>query len=223
MNYLKMVRNLGVAGAVVLGAAACDSGEALSADHHEAHARMNGEQGADEQGGMMARHGQEADSALAVLRTHVAEMRRVGADGWHDRMGEHVPHVSGMLAMMDRHMREMGMHGGGHGGHGGHNAGHGEHGGHMMGEEHHDQMMASMKTLRAEVERLQTGSASEVRAQMPAHLDRIEGMFPMMQMCSNHAMGQGHDEAGGHDHAGHDHAGHDHAGHDHAGHDHAGH
>jgi hypothetical protein len=199
MNVRKLVRNVGVVGAVALGFAACDSGEAMSADHHEAHAGTGAAGAAVDHGGMMARHGQEADSAMVVLQSHVAAMRQAGPDGWHARMGEHVPQVSGMLAMMDRHMREMGMHGAGghgHGGHGDHHAGHGEHGGHMMGEEHHGQMMESMKALRAEVEQLQTASAAEVRARMPAHLDRIEGMFPMMQMCSSHAKGQGE----GHDH-----------------------
>jgi hypothetical protein len=126
----------------------------------------------------MQRHAHEADSAVAAMRGHVQQMRQLSAEQQHARVGEHVSHVSRMLSLMDRHMREM------------------DHGmgmddaqmGEMMGmtADEHRQMMEQMRTLRSEAERLQTASQAEIRQQMPGHLDRIESMLRMMEQSADH-------------------------------------
>jgi hypothetical protein len=127
---------------------------------------------------MMQRHVQEADSMATAMRTHIQQMRQLSAEEQHVRIGEHVGHVSRMLSMMDRHMREMG-HGTGMD-----DAPMGE----MMGmsPEEHRRMMEQMRTLRSETERLQTASQAEVRRQMPEHLDRLEDTVRMMEQSAAH-------------------------------------
>jgi hypothetical protein len=127
---------------------------------------------------MMQRHVQEADSMATAMRTHIQQMRQLSAEEQHARLGEHVGHVSRMLSMMDRHMREMG-----------HGTGMDDaHMGEMMGmsAEEHRQMMEQMRRLRSETERLQTASEAELRRQMPEHLDRLEAMVGMMEQSAAH-------------------------------------
>lgn len=138
---------------------------------------MEGMQGMD-----MARHAREADSAATALRQHVADMRDRSADEWYEQMGEHVRQVSGMLRLMDRHMREMDM------GMGMDDAQMGE----MMGmsAEEHRQMMDGLGALRTDLERLQTAPPEEVREIMPGHLDRLEEMIRVMEGAADHMRGR---------------------------------
>jgi hypothetical protein len=113
-----------------------------------------------------------------ALRAHVTDMRQLPQEQWHARMDTHAPLVARMLGMMDRHMREMDM---------------GmdmdaAHMGDMMGmsAEDHEAMMSDMAALRTEVAQLQTAGPDEVRAQMPAHLDRLERMIEMMESSADH-------------------------------------
>lgn len=127
---------------------------------------------------MMRRHAQEADSMISVMRQHLSSMRQLPAEEWHDHMGEHVGHASGMLTLMSRQMGEMDM-------------GMGmsdEHMGQMMGmsAEEHRQMMDEMQALRRELEQLQTASRDQVRERMPAHLDRLERMIETMEESAEH-------------------------------------
>jgi hypothetical protein len=169
---------LGAAVLVGLGVSACsqmsEPGHTTDELHHASAA------GASQHGhnaAAMQRHAAEAKQMEERLRTHLQQMRRLSAEQQHARMGEHVSAVGQMLSMMDRHMREMGM-----------GAGH-THMGQMMGMSaaQHDQMMKEMQALRAEVEQMQTLPAAEVGRQMPAHLDRLERMLPMLQQCAGHA------------------------------------
>jgi hypothetical protein len=191
---------LGITVLAALGLGACgQQGETHHMMEGEQHAAPAGEGHAHgpahaHDSNMMERHGAEATQMGQRVREHLKQVRKFSADEQYARIGEHASLVGQMLSMMDRHMREMGMHGG-QDGHDGHMMGHGHggHGGHgheghmMMGAEDHDRMMAEMRTLRAEVETLQTAAAGEVARVMPAHLDRLEGMLPMLEQCASHA------------------------------------
>jgi len=184
------VRNLRTVGmfSLIVFAAACGTSEPAPAGgamddatmtagdtahgHDMAGMSMHGDRGS------MQRHAQEADSMVAVMRTHVEQMRASSAEQQHERVGEHVAQVSRMLGLMDRHMREMD-----------HGSGMDDaHMGEMMGmsaDDHH-RMMEEMRTIRAEAEQLQVASRDEVRRTMPAHLDRIERMLVMMESSAAH-------------------------------------
>lgn len=121
---------------------------------------------------MMTRHADEADTLAARMREHLAAMRALTAEQQHERMGEHVRELSGMLGLMDRHMREMSM---------------GmtmsdEQMGAMMGmsADEHRQMMEEMGALRADLEGLQRAPVGDVRQRMSAHLERCERMVEML-------------------------------------------
>lgn len=146
---------------------------------------MSGMEGHD-MGGMdmsmdsatMQRHAAEMDSMTAALRAHVTEMRQLPQEQWHARMDAHAPLVARMLGMMERHMREMDMGMNMDAGHMGEMMG-------MTGEEH-EAMMRDMTALRTEIAQLQTAAPDEVRAQMPAHLERLERMIEMMESSAEH-------------------------------------
>jgi outer membrane murein-binding lipoprotein Lpp len=168
---------VGAAVLVGLGLSACsqmsEPEHGMDESHHASSA------GASQHGhdaATMQRHAAEAKQMEERMRTHLQQMRGLSTQQQHARMGEHASAVGQMLSMMDRHMREMGM-GTGH-----------THMGQMMGmsRAQHDQMMKEMQALRAELERLQTLPAAEVGRQMPAHLDRLERMLPMLQQCAGH-------------------------------------
>jgi hypothetical protein len=161
-----------------LGLSAChqsmEPGHGMHESHHRAQA---GTVHAGHDAAMMQRHGAEAKQMAERMLAHLQQMKTLSAEQQHARMGEHASAVVQMLSMMDRHMREMGM-GTGH-----------THMGHMMGmsSAQHDQMMKEMQVLRVEIEQMQTLPAAEVGRQMPAHLDRLERMLPMLQQCAGHA------------------------------------
>lgn len=127
---------------------------------------------------VMQQHAQEADSATAVMRSHIQQVRQLSAEEQHARIGEHVSQVSRMLSLMDRHMREMNHDMEMHDAHIGEMVG-------MSGGEHH-QMMEEMHLLRAEAEQLQIASQAEVGQLMPAHLDRLDGMVRMVEQSAGH-------------------------------------
>jgi hypothetical protein len=161
-----------------LGLAACHQSMEPSHEMDESH--YTTQAGASHSGhnaAMMQRHAAEAKQMEERVRTHLQQMRGLSAEQQHARMGEHVSTVVQMLSMMDRHMREMGM-----------GANH-AHMGHMMGmsSEQHTRMMADMRALRSEVEQLQTLPVAELARRMPAHLERMERMLPMLQQCAGHA------------------------------------
>ncbi|CAN5730950.1 hypothetical protein BH23GEM9_BH23GEM9_20380 [soil metagenome] len=139
---------------------------------------------AGEHGGMamdsaaMQQHAQEADSVVRAMRQHADRLRQLPPAEWPARMNDHVARVAGMLAMMDRHIREMNV---------GMGSGH-EHMSEMMGmtAEDHTAMMAEMGALRADAETLQTATAAQVTQLMPAHLDRLERMLSMMERGAAH-------------------------------------
>jgi hypothetical protein len=129
---------------------------------------------------LMRKHAAEMDSVMASVRTHTAAMKSAPAE-WPTRMSEHVQRVGGLLAMMQRHMSEMGMHAsnGSHG-HAGHSGGHSM----MGGGADHSAMMTAAAQLRAELETLQTASSAELGASMPAHLQRVDEFLALM--TANH-------------------------------------
>jgi hypothetical protein len=94
-------------------------------------------------------------------------MRQLPPEQQHAQMGDHAARVSRMLGMMQRQDREMDMGMG------------------MSGEEHR-RMMNEMQAVRAEAEALQTAPVGEVRARMPAHLDRLEALTRMVQRSAEH-------------------------------------
>lgn len=139
---------------------------------------MPGMEGMQMDPAMMRRHADELDQTASRMRQHIQQMRELSPEQWHERMGEHVAQVSQMLTLMNRQVGEMDM-------------GMGmsdEQMGAMMGmsAEEHRQMMEQMRTLRAEVEQLQTASQAEVRARMPAHLERLEEMLRMVEQSAAH-------------------------------------
>ena len=127
---------------------------------------------------MMRRHAAEMDSLVNSMRKHVAEMRQLAPNEWHARMPEHAPTVAGMVAVIDRQTREMDM---------GMNMSD-ESMGEMMGVsgEEYRAIMSEVEALRAEIGQLQTAQRAEVAAQMPAHLDRIEGLLERMAASAAH-------------------------------------
>lgn len=129
----------------------------------------------------MHQHAQETDSIVREMRQHAAQLREMAPDAWPARVDTHVERVAGMLAMMDRHMREMNMN----------MASDHEHMGEMMGmtAEEHTAMVADMAALRANAETLQTATAAQVRAVMPTHLDRLERMLSGMERSAAHMAG----------------------------------
>lgn len=130
---------------------------------------------------MMEAHAQEADSMAAAMRQHLRQMRQRPAEEWYERMGEHVNRVSQMLGLMNRQMREMDM---------GMDMDDEAMGGMMgMSGEEHRRMMNEMRSLRTDLEQLQTASTAQVRQRMPDHLDRLEGMVVMMERSAE-AMGR---------------------------------
>lgn len=86
--------------------------------------------------------------------------------------------VAEMLSVIDRQMREMDM---------GMNMSD-ESMGEMMGVsgEEYRAIMSEVEALRAEIGQLQTAQRAEVAAQMPAHLDRIEGLLERMAASADH-------------------------------------
>lgn len=129
----------------------------------------------------MQRHAVEMDSMATELRAHVAELRQLPPDQWHARMDQHAPLVARMLGMMERQMREMDMGMGMDAAHMGEMMG-------MSGAEH-ETMLQEMTALRTEVGQLQTATPEEVRAQMPAHLERLERMVEVMEASAEHMGG----------------------------------
>ncbi|HSK17946.1 MAG TPA: hypothetical protein VK912_02315 [Longimicrobiales bacterium] len=129
----------------------------------------------------MQRHAAEMDSMATELRAHVAELRQLPQAQWHARMDQHAPLVARMLGMMERQMREMDMGMGMDADHMGEMMG-------MTGDEH-EAMLQEMTTLRAEVGQLQTATPEEVRAQMPAHLARLQRMVEIMEASADHMGG----------------------------------
>jgi hypothetical protein len=145
---------------------------------HEGMGGMHGMEGMHMDPGMMQRHAQEADTMASRMRQHVQQMRQLSPEQQHERMGEHVTHVSQMLGLMNRQMREMDM-------------GMGmsdEQMGQMMGMsgEEHRRMMGQMQAIRTDVEQLQTASLPDVRQRMPAHLDRLDQMVRTMEQSAEH-------------------------------------
>lgn len=134
----------------------------------------------------MRRHMQEMDSATAVVRAHVTALRGRTAEQWHSGMADHVRTVGGMLSMMDRHMREMGMHA--EGAHAQHGAGQGG----MMHGDAHAEMMTAATRLREELGTLQTADRAAVAAAMPAHLDRVDAFLALIHR--NHEQHQQHQQ-----------------------------
>jgi hypothetical protein len=124
--------------------------------------------------GMMQRHAEEAGKMVAEMRGHLEQMRQLTPPQQHERMAEHATRVAAMLSMMDRHMREMGSN-------------HGQMA-QMMGmhAEQHRRATEAMQVLRTELEQLQSAPVSELAARMPAHLDRLAEMLPMMEQCASH-------------------------------------
>jgi FtsZ-binding cell division protein ZapB len=162
-------------GAVAAGAADMEGMAGHGMEGMAGHA-MGGAAHADP--AMMHRHATEADAMVAAMREHLQQMRRLGPEQWHARMGEHVSGVARMLSTMDRHMREMDM-------------GMGmddEHLGQMMGmsAEDHRRMMEEMQELRSQLEQLQTAEAAEVRQRTPAHLDHLERLVGRMEQSAAH-------------------------------------
>jgi hypothetical protein len=129
----------------------------------------------------MQRHAVEMDSMATELRAHVAALRQLPQAQWHARMDQHAPLVARMLGLMERQMREMDMGMGMDADHMGEMMG-------MTGDEH-DAMLREMTALRTEVGQLQTASPDEVRAQMPAHLERLERMIEIMESSAEHMGG----------------------------------
>lgn len=168
---------LAVAAAIAIGA--CSRGDSASdADTATSMPQAGEHAGMTMDAAAMQQHAQEADSIVGEMRQHTDELRRLAPDAWPARMDTHVPRVAGMLAMMDRHMREMNM---------GMGTAH-EHAGEMMGmsAEEHTAMLAEMAALRADAETLQTATAAEVTQLMPAHLDRLERMLVMIERGASH-------------------------------------
>lgn len=169
-------------GLLGLGAAACGGGDDPPVG--DVHGEMPMGEPMEGMSGMQAgmadmqRHAEEADSVSSAMREHVRQMRALAPGQWHDRMGEHVTRVSGMLAMMNRHMGEMDM---------GMGMGDDEMG-RMMGMtgEEHRRMMEDMQALRADLEQLQTASREQVRERMPDHFDRLERMVEMLGESAEH-------------------------------------
>lgn len=172
--------------APVVTVSACDRG----GDSSETQGEMSGMEGMermegmeDMQGtqvedGMMERHADEAERMAGEMRRHVEQMRQRAPAEWHDRMGEHVEQVSGMLSLMNRQMREMDM-------------GMGmsdEEMGRMMGmsAEEHRAMREEMEALRGSMEQLQTAPRADVEERMPDHLDRVERMAEMLEESASH-------------------------------------
>jgi hypothetical protein len=169
---------------LALAACGMDSGDPAAA-HRSAsdHAAAGGAAGHG-MGGMhmassaMQRHVRDAEAMLAVMRPHLQEMRQLTAAQQHDRMQEHVVLVSRMLGMMEQHMREMG-----HGMETDHEHMSGAMG---MSAEDHRQMMEQMRTLRSQIERLQTASRAEVGQRMPQHLEHLDQMLRHMENGAGH-------------------------------------
>lgn len=177
---MKTTNRLIVGAAVLVGLGASACSQMSEPDHRmdeSHHASTAGSSQHGHNAAVMQRHAAEAKQMEERMRTHLQQMRGLSAQQQHARIGEHASAVGQMLSMMDRHMREMGM-GTGH-----------AHMGQMMGMSaaQHDQMMKDMQALRTEVERMQTLPAAEVGRTMPAHLDRLERMLPMLQQCAGHA------------------------------------
>jgi hypothetical protein len=180
---------------IIPAAAACSGDSVAMADHDAAMSDATHGQPGHDMSSMqmdtaaMRRHAQEMDSIVTAMRPHVAAMRQQSAQQWHSQAGAHVTRVAGMLALIDRHMREMDM---------GMNMDD-AHMGSMMGMEaaDHTRMMDELKALRADAELLQTASAAEVARVMPAHLDRLDWMLGMMAQSGAH---MGGDHMGGHGH-----------------------
>ncbi len=86
-----------------------------------------------------------------------------------------------MLGMMERQMREMDMGMGMDAAHMGEMMG-------IRGAEH-ETMLQEMTALRTESGQLQTATPEVVRAQMPAHLERLERMIEIMETSADHMGG----------------------------------
>jgi hypothetical protein len=168
-----------VAVVAAIGIAACGSGDSAAETDTAASTPPAGEHaGMAMDSAAMRRHAQEADSIVREMRQHADALRQLPPDAWPSRMNAHVARVAGMLAMMDRHMREMNMSmGSAH-----------EHAGEMMDmtAEEHTAMMADLAALRADAETLQTATASRITQLMPAHLDRLERMLSMLERGAAH-------------------------------------
>jgi hypothetical protein len=136
---------------------------------------------------MMRRHSQDMDTAFSGMRSHIAALRAATPAQWHDGMADHVTRVVGLLAMIDRHMGEMGGHGDGHAGM--NMTHHGSDGHGMTGGKDHDRVMAGMKELRAEAAALQTATPAALQAMMPAHLERLDSFIELMaaQHAAHHS------------------------------------
>jgi hypothetical protein len=172
-----------VAVVAAIGIAACASGDSAAETDTAASPPPAGEHaGMAMDSAAMQRHALEADSVVRAMRQHADQLRQLPPAEWPVRMNDHVARVAGMLAIMDRHMREMNMGMGSDQ----------EHMSAMMGmtAEDHTAMMADMTALRADAETLQTATAAQVTQLMPAHLDRLERMLSMMERGAAH-MGTG--------------------------------
>lgn len=130
----------------------------------------------------MRRQAEQMDSAVVEMRQHVTAVRQAPPERWHEMMEEHGRRVSGMLGMMDRHLREMDMGMGMSDEQMGRMRG-------MSGEEHRS-MVSEMETLRGEVDQLRTASEDEVRERLPEHLDRLERILSHMEEGARHMRGR---------------------------------
>jgi hypothetical protein len=168
--------------AVVVAAAGCAERETADTDTMADHDGMTGMahdgmgMGMHGDTAAMRRHADEAEAAAREMRAHLDEMRALEPAARHERIGDHTQRVAGLLSLMDRHMREMGMSP---------DMDHGQMGEMMgMSGEDHERMGAEMRAVRAEAEALQRASRDEVRQQLPAHLDRVEGLVGMMERAA---------------------------------------
>lgn len=121
---------------------------------------------------MMQRHAQDADAMASAMRKQIRQMRELPPEQWHDHMSEHVTQVSQMLSLMTRTMRKLDADTGLSDEEIGRMLG-------MSGEEHR-RMLEAMRTLRTDLDELQTASRDELRERMPNHLDALERMTRMM-------------------------------------------
>lgn len=141
--------------------------------------------GADQR--TMQRFSAELEQEVARMRPHVAAMRQQPGAQWQHAVAEHAHTVKHMLDRMDEIMEEMQRMGSGM------MAGMGmpmqdARMGELMGmsaEEHRD-MLRLMEELRKDVEKLPSGSASDVAEWMPPHLERLEAMLQMMEESAEH-------------------------------------
>jgi hypothetical protein len=171
---------------LAVGLAACER-PAEEPDPEPPPAVMEHDMGAmpghDMDGAM--RHAEEMDAAVDRMETQIENMREAGAGRWYELTVTHVREVSGFLSLMRRQMREMDMGMGMDDDHMGEMMG-------MTGAEHR-QMMQHMEEVGSDLERLQVGSAEEVRSLMPDHLDRLEHLTGMAERSAEHMRHSGHE------------------------------